>query len=207
MSTRKIPGSNAGRCVRLTTYHLHVPNVKKIRGLNLLDLPWACSGLLRDSFTLLFTLESVLRLTPKQHDIARAKSLPTLAIRVAGDTTCMLTRDIYRLIRAICLSVANFWTELWIVTVKVWESENYLRSSDSNFWTVQDVLWVPWPLHSHCAVWVLLMKDVSRTFAFSFVFSIASTTSEPHRRRIMTYLTLLNWTRCHLLLQCERRLE
>ena len=47
MSTRKIPGSKAGRCVRLTTYHLLVPNVKKIRGLNLPDLPWpvqACSG-------------------------------------------------------------------------------------------------------------------------------------------------------------------
>jgi hypothetical protein len=28
-----------------TTYHLLVPNVKKIRGLNLPDLPWACSGL------------------------------------------------------------------------------------------------------------------------------------------------------------------
>jgi hypothetical protein len=32
-----IPGSKAGRCVRLTTYHLLVPNVKKIRGLNLPD--------------------------------------------------------------------------------------------------------------------------------------------------------------------------
>jgi hypothetical protein len=29
------PGSKAGRCVRLTTYHLLVPNVKEIRGLNL----------------------------------------------------------------------------------------------------------------------------------------------------------------------------
>jgi hypothetical protein len=37
MSTRKIPGSKAGRCVGLTTYHLLVPNVKKIRGLNLPD--------------------------------------------------------------------------------------------------------------------------------------------------------------------------
>jgi hypothetical protein len=37
MITRKIPGSKAGRCVRLTTYHLLVPNVKKIRGLNLPD--------------------------------------------------------------------------------------------------------------------------------------------------------------------------
>jgi hypothetical protein len=37
MSTRKIPGSKAGRCVRLTTYHLLVPDVKKIRGLNLPD--------------------------------------------------------------------------------------------------------------------------------------------------------------------------
>jgi hypothetical protein len=45
MSTRKIPGSKAGRCVRPTTYHLLVPNVKKIRGLNLPDLPWACSDL------------------------------------------------------------------------------------------------------------------------------------------------------------------
>jgi hypothetical protein len=41
------PGSKAGRCVRLTTYHLLVPNVKKIRGLNLLDPHGpvqACSG-------------------------------------------------------------------------------------------------------------------------------------------------------------------
>jgi hypothetical protein len=47
MSTRKIPESKAGRCVRLTTYHLLVPNVKKIRGLNLPDLHGpvqACSG-------------------------------------------------------------------------------------------------------------------------------------------------------------------
>jgi hypothetical protein len=28
-------GGKDGRCVRLTTYHLLVPNVKKIRGLNL----------------------------------------------------------------------------------------------------------------------------------------------------------------------------
>ena len=42
-----IPGSKDGRCVRLTTYHLHVPNVKKIRGLNLPDPHGpvqACSG-------------------------------------------------------------------------------------------------------------------------------------------------------------------
>jgi hypothetical protein len=45
MSTTKIRGSKAGRCVRLTTYHLLVPNVKKILGLNLPDLPWTCSGL------------------------------------------------------------------------------------------------------------------------------------------------------------------
>jgi hypothetical protein len=45
MRSRKIPGSKADRCVRLTTYHLLVPNVKKIRGLNLPDLPWDCSGL------------------------------------------------------------------------------------------------------------------------------------------------------------------
>jgi hypothetical protein len=31
------PESKAGRCVRLTTYHLLVPNVKKIRDLNLPD--------------------------------------------------------------------------------------------------------------------------------------------------------------------------
>jgi hypothetical protein len=41
------PGSKAGRCVRLRTYHLHVPNVKKIRGLNVRDSHGpvqACSG-------------------------------------------------------------------------------------------------------------------------------------------------------------------
>jgi hypothetical protein len=41
------PGSKAGRCVRLTTYHLLVPNVKKIRGLILPDPHGpvqACSG-------------------------------------------------------------------------------------------------------------------------------------------------------------------
>jgi hypothetical protein len=41
------PGSKAGRCVRVTTYHLLVQNVKKIRGLNLPDphVPvQACSG-------------------------------------------------------------------------------------------------------------------------------------------------------------------
>jgi hypothetical protein len=53
MSTRKIPGSKAGRCVRLTTYHLLVLNVKKIRGLNLQDLPWACSGLFSGTASLL----------------------------------------------------------------------------------------------------------------------------------------------------------
>jgi hypothetical protein len=56
MSTRKIPGSKAGRCIRLTTCHLLVPNVKKIRGLNLPDLPLACSGLSRDSFNLHISL-------------------------------------------------------------------------------------------------------------------------------------------------------
>jgi hypothetical protein len=47
MGTRKTPGSKVGRCVRLTTYHLHVPNVKKIRVLNLRDPHGpvqACSG-------------------------------------------------------------------------------------------------------------------------------------------------------------------
>jgi hypothetical protein len=41
------PGGKADRCVRLTTYHLHVLNVKKIRGLNLPDPHrpvQACSG-------------------------------------------------------------------------------------------------------------------------------------------------------------------
>jgi hypothetical protein len=41
------PGSKAGRCVRLTTYHLLVPNVKKIQGVNLPDPHGpvqACSG-------------------------------------------------------------------------------------------------------------------------------------------------------------------
>jgi hypothetical protein len=49
------PGSKAGRCVRLTTYHLLAPNVKKIRGLNLPDPHGpvqACSG----SALLYFTL-------------------------------------------------------------------------------------------------------------------------------------------------------
>jgi hypothetical protein len=49
------PGSKAGRCVRLTTYHLHVPNVKKIRGLNLPDPHGpvqACSGTALLNFTL-----------------------------------------------------------------------------------------------------------------------------------------------------------
>jgi hypothetical protein len=41
----EIPGSKAGRWIRLTTYHLLLPNVKKIRGLKLPDLPWVCSGL------------------------------------------------------------------------------------------------------------------------------------------------------------------
>jgi hypothetical protein len=47
MSTRKIPGSKAGRCVRVTTYRLLVPNVKKIQGFNLPDphgSVQACSG-------------------------------------------------------------------------------------------------------------------------------------------------------------------
>jgi hypothetical protein len=47
MSTRKIPGSKAGRCISLTTYHLLVLNIKKIRGLNLPDSHepvQACSG-------------------------------------------------------------------------------------------------------------------------------------------------------------------
>jgi hypothetical protein len=41
------PESKAGRCLRLTTYHLLVPNVKKIWGLNLPDPHGpvqACSG-------------------------------------------------------------------------------------------------------------------------------------------------------------------
>ena len=41
------PGCKGGRCVRLTTYHLHVPIVKKSEGLNLLE-PFgpvqACNG-------------------------------------------------------------------------------------------------------------------------------------------------------------------
>ena len=31
------PGSKGGQCIRLTTYHLHVPIVKKSGGLNLLE--------------------------------------------------------------------------------------------------------------------------------------------------------------------------
>ena len=32
-----IPGGKGGWCIRLTTYHLHVPTVKKSGGLNLLE--------------------------------------------------------------------------------------------------------------------------------------------------------------------------
>ena len=34
---RDTPGGKGGRCVRLTTYHFHVPIVKKSGGLNLLE--------------------------------------------------------------------------------------------------------------------------------------------------------------------------
>ena len=37
MSTGDTPGGKGDRCVRLTTYHLHVPIVKKSGGLNLLE--------------------------------------------------------------------------------------------------------------------------------------------------------------------------
>jgi len=47
MNNRNIPGGKGGRCVRLTTYHLHVSIVKKSGGLNLLE-PFgpvqACNG-------------------------------------------------------------------------------------------------------------------------------------------------------------------
>ena len=39
------PGGKDGRCLRLTTYQLHVPIVKKSGGLNLLETLWVCSGL------------------------------------------------------------------------------------------------------------------------------------------------------------------
>jgi len=42
-----IPGSKGGRCVRLTTYHFHVPFVKKSGGLNLMKTfgpVQACNG-------------------------------------------------------------------------------------------------------------------------------------------------------------------
>ena len=39
------PGGKGGWCVRLTTYHLHVPIVKKSGGLNLPGILWACSDL------------------------------------------------------------------------------------------------------------------------------------------------------------------
>jgi hypothetical protein len=38
-ASKDIPGAKGGRCVRLTTYHLHVPIVKKSGGLNLLFRP------------------------------------------------------------------------------------------------------------------------------------------------------------------------
>jgi hypothetical protein len=125
-----------------------------------------------------------------------------LTIRFAGDTTCMLTRDIYRLSRAICLSVASFWTELstcdsennicqavvfiylkkksMTMQLNLKEFENYLSSFDTNFWTVQDVFWVPWHEHSHYAVWVLLMNDVSRTSRFPSSFQLP-----PHQNLIV----------------------
>jgi len=42
------PGGKDGRCVRLKTYHLHVPIVKKFGGLNLLETygpVQACNGI------------------------------------------------------------------------------------------------------------------------------------------------------------------
>ena len=42
-----IPGGTGGLCVRLTTYHLHVPIVKKSESLNLLEpcgSVQACNG-------------------------------------------------------------------------------------------------------------------------------------------------------------------
>jgi hypothetical protein len=44
MSTKDCFWGKDGRCVRLTTYSLVVPNVKKIRGLNLPGTPWATSA-------------------------------------------------------------------------------------------------------------------------------------------------------------------
>jgi len=41
------PGGKGDRCIRLTTYHLHVPIVKKSGGLNLLERcgpVQACNG-------------------------------------------------------------------------------------------------------------------------------------------------------------------
>jgi hypothetical protein len=56
MSTRNIPGGKVGRCVTLTTSHLHVPNVMEIWEPKSPGTFWATPGLLRDSFT--FTLRT-----------------------------------------------------------------------------------------------------------------------------------------------------
>jgi hypothetical protein len=48
MSTRNIPGAKGGRCVRLTTHHLHVPIILKSGSLNLLEISGpvqACNGI------------------------------------------------------------------------------------------------------------------------------------------------------------------
>jgi hypothetical protein len=46
-STQPLKVSKGGRCIRLTSYHLHVPTVKKSGGLNLLEPcgpDQACNG-------------------------------------------------------------------------------------------------------------------------------------------------------------------
>ena len=60
------PGGKGGRCVKLTTYHLHVPIVKKYRGLNLLEpsgFVQACNGTLSSlsSFNNAFSVEHIMR--------------------------------------------------------------------------------------------------------------------------------------------------
>jgi hypothetical protein len=55
------PGGEGGRCLRLTTFV--VPNVMKIRGLNLPDPLGSSSGLYQDKFLLCVIIENARNIT------------------------------------------------------------------------------------------------------------------------------------------------
>ena len=61
-------GAKGGRCVRLTTYHLHVPIVKKSGGLNLLEPCGPVQGCNGTVFTFTFThiCQKLSRLQPEE---------------------------------------------------------------------------------------------------------------------------------------------